>query len=417
MRRRLFAAPLLLFPLTLSAWPAAEYPAPLSPWRLRALVAQKPTGEALAELRARIVAFFGKDNLRNLKAAPKARVEDTLACWALIADTDPGQGPPRLVDLDSGRRWDLQRLGPDDNLYLLFLDLPAVTELRYTVEVNGKRLTPQTLRVEYYPRGPDSFSHDGVSRGVVTRMPRWKDSKVFPNTERDWWLYVPAQYDAKGPPACVMVFQDGEGYVNPNGAFRVPTVLDNLIQRKEVPVIIGVFINPGDLVQEKRPRGNRSIEYDTVSDAYARFLRDEILPAVAADYHITRDPAGRAICGISSGGICAWTVAWEMPDQFGKVLSHVGSFTNIRGGHVYPALIRRTPKKPIRVYLQDGARDLDNEFGNWPLANQEMASALKFKGYDYHFEYGPGFHSGNHGGAILPESLKWLWRDYQVGAE
>jgi len=133
---------------------------------------------------------------------------------------------------------------------------------------------------------------------------------------------------------------------------------------------------------------------------------------VSKNYNLTTNAEGRAICGMSSGGICAWTVAWERPDGFGKVLSHIGSFTNIRGGHVYPALIRKAEKKPIRVFLQDGSNDLDNTYGNWPLANQEIAAALKFKNYDYKFEFGDGTHSGKHGGAILPDSLRWLWRDY-----
>ena len=126
---------------------------------------------------------------------------------------------------------------------------------------------------------------------------------------------------------------------------------------------------------------------------------------------MTDDPNERAICGISSGGICSWTVAWERPDAFRKVLSHVGSFTNIRGGHVYPALIRKTEPKPIRIFLQDGSGDLDNRHGNWPLANQQMAASLKFADYDYKFVYGDGGHNSKHGGAILPDSLRWLWRD------
>jgi enterochelin esterase family protein len=138
---------------------------------------------------------------------------------------------------------------------------------------------------------------------------------------------------------------------------------------------------------------------------------EEILPEVSKSYKVSSNPAERAICGMSSGGICSFTVAWEHPEAFGTVLSHIGSFTNIRGGHVYPALIRKTERKPIRVFLQDGSNDLDNAHGNWPLANQEMAAALKFAKYDYKFEFGDGAHNGKHGGAILPDSLRWLWRD------
>jgi enterochelin esterase family protein len=258
-----------------------------------------------------------------------------------------------------------------------------------------------------YQLGPDSIEKPDVPRGKVTQH-TWT-SQIFPETTRDYWVYVPAQYDPKTP-ACVMVFQDGQNYAKPDGQFRVPIVFDNLIHKKEMPVTIGIFINPG---MKREPRGsNRSFEYDTLSDQYARFLEKEILPEVGKEYNLRPDAAGRAICGISSGGICAFTVAWERPDLFSKVLSHVGSFTNIRHGDTYPGIIRKTnPPKPIRVFLQDGSGDLDNQFGNWPLANQQMAAALKFKNYDYQFVFGDGGHNGKQGGSILPDSLRWLWRD------
>jgi enterochelin esterase family protein len=262
-----------------------------------------------------------------------------------------------------------------------------------------------------YKLGPDSMEQPGVPKGKVTKY-HWK-SQVFPGTERDYWVYVPAQYDPKMP-ACVMVFQDGGNYAKADGQFRVPTVFDNLIHKKEMPVTVGIFINPGVIPAadpKQPPRKNRSFEYDTLSDQYARFLEKEILPEVGKQVNLRQDAAGRAIGGISSGGICAFTVAWERPDLFSKVLSHVGSFTNIRGGDVYPGKIRKTEKKPIRVFLQDGSGDLDNQHGNWPLANQQMAAALKFAKYDYQFVYGDGGHNGKHGGAILPDSLRWLWRD------
>jgi enterochelin esterase-like enzyme len=265
-----------------------------------------------------------------------------------------------------------------------------------------------------YKLGPDSQPQDGVPKGAVTKH-TWNDSKIFPGTVRDYWIYVPAQYEA-AKPACLMVFQDGSGYMNTNGQFRTTVVFDNLIHKKEMPVTIAIFINPGQVPASEsgqRGRSNRSFEYDSLGDQYARFLLEEILPEVGKKYNLTTDPEGRAVGGSSSGGICAWTVAWERPDAFRKVLSHIGSFTNIRGGHVCQALIRKTPKKPIRVLLQDGANDLDNLHGNWPLANQEMAAALKFSGYDYQFVFGDGGHNGKHGGAILPDSLRWLWRDYK----
>ncbi len=252
-----------------------------------------------------------------------------------------------------------------------------------------------------------------MPQGTVTKH-KW-ESKIFADTVRDYWVYVPAQYKADKP-ACVMVFQDGGGYVSTNGTYRAPVVFDNLIAKHEMPVTIGIFINPGEIPASepgKPSAKNRSFEYDTLSNQYARFLLEEILPEVAKKYNLATNASSRAIGGASSGGICAFTVAWERPDAFSKVLSHVGSFTNIRGGHVYPALIRKTPHKDIRVFLQDGSGDLDNQFGNWPLANQEMAAALKFAKYDYQFVFGDGAHNGKHGGAILPDSLRWLWRDYQ----
>lgn len=267
-----------------------------------------------------------------------------------------------------------------------------------------------------YKLGPDSMVKEGVPQGKVSHHV-WK-SQIFEGTIRRYSVYVPAQYDGSEA-AAVMVFQDGHAYVNPEGQFRATVVMDNLIHAGEMPVTIGIFIDPGHKSEElPEKRGwrptpaNRSFEYDTLSDQYARFLLEEMLPEVEKTYQLTDDPAMRAICGISSGGICAWTVAWERPDDFRKVLSHVGSFTNIRGGHHCQALIRKTDKKPIRVFLQDGSGDLDNQHGNWPLANQQMAASLKFKDYDYQFVYGDGEHSGAHGGAILPESLRWLWRDW-----
>jgi enterochelin esterase family protein len=243
------------------------------------------------------------------------------------------------------------------------------------------------------------------------------ESKVFPETRRAGWIYLPAQYDGSKP-AALMVFQDGHAYMSTNGQMRVPIAFDNLIAKGEMPVTIGLFINPGHRGSEGPAaagwgnRNNRSLEYDSLGDAYARFLITELIPYVTNRWklNLSADPRQRAICGMSSGGICAWTVAWERPDQFGKVLSHIGSFVNIRGGHAYAALIRKTERKSIRVFLQDGSNDLNNLHGNWPLANQGMASSLAFAGYDYRFEFGDGAHNGKHGGAILPESLRWLWR-------
>ncbi|CAK9037468.1 4-beta-D-xylan xylanohydrolase Z) [Durusdinium trenchii] len=270
-----------------------------------------------------------------------------------------------------------------------------------------------------YEHGADSQRHEGVPRGKVTEH-QWLDSKVFPGTVRRYYVYVPAQY-TPDKPAALMVFQDGHAYIKEDGDMRVPVVFDNLIHAGDMPVTIGVFVDPGHKKDQLPPEPgwrpqpeNRSVEYDTLSADYAELLLSEILPEVAKEYRFTDDPEGRAICGMSSGGICAFTVAWERPDAFRKVLSHIGSFTNIRGGDAYPGIIRKADKRPLRVFLQDGSNDLDNEHGNWPLGNQQMAAAFAFRDYDYKFVYGAGAHNGNHGGAILPDSLRWLWRDYQL---
>ena len=270
-----------------------------------------------------------------------------------------------------------------------------------------------TLRAaDDYTLGSDSQRQEGVPQGTMeTNL--WH-SKIFEGTIRDYYVYVPKQY-TPDKPACLMVFQDGHAYSNPSGEFRAPIVFDNLIHKGEMPVTIGIFINPGhrgDQLPTNRFRANnRSFEYDSLTNQYARFLLEEIIPEVGKSFNLRKDPEGRAICGMSSGGICAFTVAWERPDQFRKVVSHIGSFTNIRGGHNYEALIRKTARKPIRVFLQDGTADLDNQFGNWPLANQQMAAALKYKNYDHQFVMGDGAHNGKHGGSILPDTLRWLWKD------
>lgn len=269
------------------------------------------------------------------------------------------------------------------------------------------------LGAEPYTHGPDSQRQEGVPQGKVTEH-SWDDCKTYPGTTRKYWVYVPQQYDGSAP-ACLMVFQDGQSYLNEKGDFRATIVMDNLIHKKEMPVTIGLFINPGQVPaagEGAQPRRNRSYEYDRPTGDYAEFLITEMLPELKKTYKITDDPEGRGTCGISSGGICAFSIAWHRPDQFRKVISHVGSFTNIQGGHNYHALVRKTEKKPLRIFLQEGSNDLDNLFGNWPLANQQLASSLKFKGYDYEFVMGEGGHNGKHGGAILPDAMRFIWKGY-----
>src|SRR5258706_15941510 len=234
-----------------------------------------------------------------------------------------------------------------------------------------------TQAADDYKLGPDSQFKTEVPHGRVERF-QFTNSTVFPGTVREGGVYIPAQYDP-AKPAALMVFQDGLGYMSTNGSWRVPVVFDNLIAANEMPVTIAIFLNPG----MRADQSNRRFEYDSLGDAYARFLINEAIPFVTNKYSlvITGDAAMRALCGSSSGGICAFTVAWERPDQFRKVLSTIGSFTNIRGGHNYPALIRKAERKPLRVLLKAGANEFNNLQGIWPLSKQGMVWRLRWTAY------------------------------------
>lgn len=289
--------------------------------------------------------------------------------------------------------------------------------MRYDVPGMSRRLLfllmfPLFALAEEYTLGADSQRQPNVPQGKVTKY-TWK-STVFPGTVRDYWVYVPTQLKADTP-APVIVFQDGGSFVNEQGSYRAPVVLDNLIHRGEMPPTVGIFINPGvvpALAETQQGRYNRSFEYDAVSDRYARFLIDEILPAVGKEVSLSTKPDDRAIVGSSSGAIAAFTAAWYRPDAFRRVLSFIGSYTNIRGGHAYSSLIRKTEPKPLRVFLQDGRNDLNIYSGSWWMGNQDMAAALTYAGYDTKFVPGDGAHDGKHGGSLLPEALRWLWRGY-----
>ncbi len=280
---------------------------------------------------------------------------------------------------------------------------------------------------DVYLLGPGSAPHDGVPKGKVIG-PLTLASKVFTNTTRHYWVYVPAQYD-RTQPACLMVFQDGHAFVSLEKDYRVPHVFDNLIYRREMPVTIGIFINPGHGPQQAESTStnwgdninNRATEYNELNDNYTKLIVNELLPTLEKDYNISKNPNDRAIGGASSGAICAFTVAWQRPDQFRKVLSTIGSFTNIRGGHAYPEMIRQSERKPIRIFLQDGLNDnrgtkrgtadYDPKW-DWHAQNRLMVAALTEKGYDVNYCWGIGTHSNKQGGAMLPEMLRWLWRDY-----
>ncbi len=364
----------------------AQDGAALSPTALGAALAAKPAGADAERLADRIRSDFGGKDTLLKGAAP--RIEELTVAWAIEAPGLAVNVVPRVsADIGNGFNVTLTPVGAT-GVYAGVATLSHATALTWHYEIGDRRAGGGQLEV--YETHPDSRQQPGVPKGVLKEMPKW-ESTIFGGTTRDWWVYVPAQYKAETP-AAVMVFQDGAGPKD-----FVPTVFDNLIAKHDMPVTVGIFIQPGVF---KDGRANRSFEYDTLSDQYARFLLEEILPEVEKTVKLRHDAASRAISGISSGGICAFTVAWERPTEFSKVLSWVGSFTNIasgasrrEGGHNYAALVRKTPRKPIRVFLQDGANDLDNANGNWPLANLTLAKSLGFAGYDYRFEYGQGFHN------------------------
>lgn len=287
---------------------------------------------------------------------------------------------------------------------------------------------------------PLSYLEPGVPSGALSDK-IIHTSKIYDGMTSEYWIYVPAQYDS-AVPAALMVFQDGGWYTDRDGNNPTLNVIDNLIAQKKIPVMICVFINPGDISESPgtatynfvKAYGDkwrrtlkdsmRSTLYDTVSDRYVRFLRDEVLADVAAKYNIRKDAYSRAITGLSSGGICSFNAAWQMPDQFSRVISWIGSFTSIQwkedpnvadGGQDYPEKVLREPKRNLRVWLQDGAQDMEQEkYGSWPLANLRMANALKLKSYDMHFSFGNGSHNSGQGAAEFPEEMIWLWRDYDA---
>ena len=282
-----------------------------------------------------------------------------------------------------------------------------------------------------YRLGPDSMPQDGVPKGEI-RGPFTLPSNVFPATQHTYWVYVPAQYDAAIPTA-LMVYQDGQAFKDENGDLRAQNVMDNLIYRHEIPVMLGVFINPGRTPEQPEPTPqdwgdrttNRGPEYNTPDDKYPRVVTEELMPALNKDYNISKDPEMRGIGGSSSGAIAAFMVAWERPNEFRKVLSNVGSFTNIRGGFVYPERVLASEKKPIRVFLCDGRNDNRalsangdyDEKRDWFFQNVRLMKALTQKGYDVNYSWGMNLHGQKFGGAIMPEMMRWLWRDSPVSTD
>lgn len=379
-----------------------------------------------AGLRDAIAASFDAKDLKEGTAWSGRGTDFFFATQApsqpsLVIDEAPG---PPMQHLDGSDLWyAAARIEPVGRLHA------------FHYMING---APFGGKLDLPAFGPLSYLQPGVPSGTLSEKIE-HTSKIYDGMQSEYWIYVPAQYDPKTP-AALMVFQDGGGYIHRDGNNPTLNVLDNLIAQKKIPVMIAVFINPGDITDSPgTPTYNfvkaysdkwhrtlkdsmRSTLYDTVSDRYARFLRDEILADVQARYNLRKDAYSRAITGLSSGGICSFNAAWQMPDQFSRVISWIGSFTSIQwkedpavtdGGQDYPEKVLRESRRNLRVWLQDGSEDQENDrYGSWPLANIRLANALKLKGYDFHFSFGKGTHNSGQGAAEFPEEMIWLWRDY-----
>ena len=381
-----------------------------------------------AGLRAGIEAAF---DAKKLEAGTAWAGHGSQFFFAVDSETAP------MLVIDDFAAKPLEPL-PGTHLWYATADVEPVGRLhQFHYLVNGEKFGG-SLDVPAF--GPLSYLEEGVPSGKLSEK-IIHTSKIYDGMKSEYWIYVPAEYDAKTP-AALMVFQDGGGYIHRDDIDPTLNVIDNLIAQKKIPVMICVFINPGDIAyapgtptynfvkaygdkwQRTLKDSMRSTLYDTVSDRYARFLRDEILADVGAKYNLRKDAYSHAITGLSSGGICSFDAAWQMPDEFSRVISWIGSFTSIQwkedpanpdGGQDYPEKILREPKRNIRVWLQDGANDMENaKYGSWPLANLRMANSLKTKGYDFHFSFGKGTHNPGQGSAEFPEEMVWLWRDYDA---
>ncbi|MES1255752.1 MAG: alpha/beta hydrolase-fold protein [Acidobacteriota bacterium] len=378
-----------------------------------------------ARLRPALVTAFTEEAIKNGKAV-LGRGEHFI--WAVESATRP----TLLLDEHPGP---LMRKIPGSHTWYAIGTYAVGTSHAFAYRIAGK---PFGGSVNVPAYGPDSYLKPGVPMGTVSEK-LVHTSKIYDGLRSNYWIYVPAQYNPSTP-AALMVYQDGQTYFpRDDDHIRALDTIDNLTYEHKIPVMISVFVSPGDITQAPespfykemdervkkmpglgpggRPRMPqnivRSVEYDTVSDRYARFLRDELIPEVATKYNIRKDGYSRGISGHSSGGIAAFNVAWQQPDQFSRVLSWIGSFMPLQpepdyGGQAFPAKIQRDAKRNIRVWLQDGAEDQRT----WPLQSLNMANSLKLGGYDFHFSYGIGTHDHAQGSSELPASLIWLWRDY-----
>jgi enterochelin esterase-like enzyme len=385
----------LLLPALL-LWSAFAADKPTAPQLLD--LSGKPNQPAFAEA---LTAAFGAKPIQEGTAIIG---EGPNFLWAFESPAAPE------LYVDDQRVGALSRIGTS-NTWFYKGQLKTGTSHVFYYMVDGHKLGGKNDIPAY---GPESYAKPGVPQGKLSEK-MVHTSKIYEGMQSNWWTYVPAQYDP-AKPACLMVWHDGQGLANRNGAANSLNVFDNLTAEGKIPVIIHVFISPGTIGE----KAMRSVLYDTVSEKYPTFLRDEILPELYAKYNVRKDGYSRAIAGGSSGGISSFNAAWWQNDQFTRVLMRIASFANLQqnhpgqfdGGNTYPYRVRREEKRNMRVWSQDGQEDLENPFGSWPANNVNMVNSLKFRDYDFHFSFGVGTHNGAQGNAELPEAMLWLWRGY-----
>lgn len=344
---------------------------------------------------------------------PELRGRDGVAVWGQEFFFAVESHSPATVAVDGEPPVPMKQV-PGTEYWYLLRRLRLGTTHQYHYFGGGREIGG--YQVAGYP--PDSYERAGIARGNLS-VRKTLTSKMYPGMSSNYWVYVnPGADTTNGAP--LMVWQDGETIIGNQDLMRLrmQTVSDNLVAKKLIPPMVHVLIQPGTGGQEAQLM--RSIEYDTVSDRYGRYVLEEVLADVEKSYKIRRDAYSRAIAGASSGAICALNAAWYYPDQFSRVLSHIGSYSGIQwhpeknqdGGYIVSFRVRREPKKNLRVWMSDGADDIENNAGSWPLNNIQLANSLKLRGYDFHFRFGVSMHAIAQGALDLPESLIWLWRDY-----
>lgn len=374
--------------------------------RLLQLARSQPASEAF---RTELIAAMGEDSIRD-GTAIIGNGPDFV--WAVESAAAP------VLYVNDEEYADMQNASGNLWFHVGKLATGDAHKFHYMA---GNTVMGGALNIAAYT--PDSYAQPGVPKGELSEKMVHVSRNIYEGMETNYWVYLPAQYDA-ATPAALMVWQDGHLLIGRNdeeicilcpGLVRILEVTDNLLHRGEIPVMVHLFVQPGTL----NGQNMRSVQYDSVTDRYPRFLIEELLPEVYAKYNIRRDGYSHAIQGQSSGGIAAFNAGWHYPDQFSRIAVQHGTFTAVafrnqepEAGHVYPTWVRREPGKNLRVWISHGTEDYENEWGSWPTQNLQLANSLKFRGYDFRYYLGNGSHHAAIWAAKLPEAMRWLWRDY-----